>query len=371
MRRTRPCMRRGLLNADLVGPAQADSHFRATLQSAPRLPFCVPHAVIAWTYVERSLQLRPQYWGKPLFRYRPVDKRLIESLNSIEHYFSSPLAFNDPYDCNLDLLEPPSSADAAAVLQGYRDFLEPYFRAIFSRLRQFSARAVDYQSDGTPIGQRYYFDEPMRVLGPKFRQAQEILDVVDAALEGTTNFADVWTALKRQIASNYGVLCFAEHADSLLMWSHYADRHKGIVLEVNESERPVIGWRKFRYHKVRYEPEAKIDVATLGIAASFERLLTRKSPEWSYEKERRLITILGEGPQRARMQSVTGIILGARTYMLPPAERQELADAISSLARRRRPVGKLRIFQAELSRDEFRIEFRRLRVDEIGSTLGL
>jgi hypothetical protein len=40
--------------------------------------------------------------------------------------------------------------------------------------------------------------------------------------------------------------------------------------------------------------------------------LTTKSFEWSYEREWRLITILGAGEQRGRAQSLVGILIGAR-----------------------------------------------------------
>lgn len=93
---------------------------------------------------------------------------------------------------------------------------------------------------------------------------------------------------------NIGVSCFSESDSSLLMWAHYAHNHKGLcveyeLLEFNNQlmfspapvvyceKRPCIGDLKL---------ENSDSLSSFGFL--LDNLLT-KSPEWSYEREWRII----------------------------------------------------------------------------------
>lgn len=90
-----------------------------------------------------------------------------------------------------------------------------------------------------------------------------------------------------------GVACFSESDSDMLMWAHYAHYNKGIcveydMLDMNEQ-------LKFSAIPVLYSSARpcleRIDInATAETAISFLiDNLTTKSPEWSYEREWRII----------------------------------------------------------------------------------
>ena len=106
---------------------------------------------------------------------------------------------------------------------------------------------------------------------------------------------------RRQIAylaSVVRVLCLTEVPDSLLMWSHYADHHKGAVLKFDTydstadyfaSARPV----KYEQSLPSFETPQDLVRRYLGLLVEpkdpTSRQFLTKSREWKYEKEWRVI----------------------------------------------------------------------------------
>ncbi|MFM4770171.1 DUF2971 domain-containing protein [Aeromonas veronii] len=88
-----------------------------------------------------------------------------------------------------------------------------------------------------------------------------------------------------------GIISFTESYNNLLMWSHYADEHKGIVIE-------------FDYHALKTHFNKILSVSNsiervlynrerhevLPCTTSPKRNLLTKSDDWIYEKEHRVIT---------------------------------------------------------------------------------
>ena len=56
-------------------------------------------------------------------------------------------------------------------------------------------------------------------------------------------------------AKRFSVVCFSATRKSILMWSHYADKHKGVVLGSDETKCEVL---KQNLHKVNYEMEPPV-----------------------------------------------------------------------------------------------------------------
>ena len=90
-----------------------------------------------------------------------------------------------------------------------------------------------------------------------------------------------------------GVSCLSESETSLLMWAHYAHNHQGICVEydlleinriLNFSAIPVIYSQERTCFDFLDPQSIQYDAQKLLIQS-----LTSKSPEWSYEKEWRII----------------------------------------------------------------------------------
>jgi hypothetical protein len=99
-------------------------------------------------------------------------------------------------------------------------------------------------------------------------------------------YAQKWHEMKRK----YRVVCFSEVATNILIWSHYADSHKGVVLGFQSNE----GFaRKVSYSRDVPSPVTEEDY--VGYLTSqrpkprpkdaFTKSIYTKSEDWIYEQE--------------------------------------------------------------------------------------
>jgi|ERR1039458_99544 hypothetical protein len=79
----------------------------------------------------------------------------------------------------------------------------------------------------------------------------------------------------------YGIVCFTEHLNSLLMWGHYTDCHRGFVIEF-DPQHDLFTPRDCR--KACYGENRPVFTK-----ASTAHILLCKSSEWAYEDEHRII----------------------------------------------------------------------------------
>jgi len=109
------------------------------------------------------------------------------------------------------------------------------------------------------------------------------------------------------IPERWKIYCLTPVPDSTLMWSHYADDHRGVCLEFG-TDNPIIGIALCVDYRRSYPDWAPHIVANAGAANT---LLT-KSDDWSYEKEYRIIA-LSQGisrPAAAAGLTLDGNFLG-------------------------------------------------------------
>jgi len=118
----------------------------------------------------------------------------------------------------------------------------------------------------------------------------EFLPGVSGIVEAGADLADQqMQKLVREIGEKTGVLCFSQNATEPVLWSHYANHHRGIVLEFEvtddqqkcvkidyRNDRPCVDINRFYREGDDY------------IKPILLSLISRKSPGWSYEDERRL-----------------------------------------------------------------------------------
>lgn len=107
-----------------------------------------------------------------------------------------------------------------------------------------------------------------------------------------------------------GVCCLSQDPREILMWSHYADQHKGLVLQFDVSANPEVFLQAI---SVEYSTEYPVIEWTDPEDTALKIGLLRKFKSWSYEQERRIIRpgsadrLLPFNPS-----ALTGIILGCR-----------------------------------------------------------
>ena len=97
---------------------------------------------------------------------------------------------------------------------------------------------------------------------------------------------------KADINDKYGLHCFSKDWKSPLLWSHYADNHRGICLVFDVPETRLV--------EIEYKAERLVDNdglqedSTLISDTDHEQLLKTKFEQWQYEEEWRWIINLNE-----------------------------------------------------------------------------
>jgi hypothetical protein len=81
---------------------------------------------------------------------------------------------------------------------------------------------------------------------------------------------------RRTMTEKFGLLCFSEDWDDPLLWSHYADKHRGICLGFETDDRIL---KKVKYVKERLPLKLPITKETA------DHLLWTKYWDWKYERE--------------------------------------------------------------------------------------
>lgn len=179
-----------------------------------------------------------------LYKYYGDKPQKLETVMQNKMWYSSPCNFNDVFDCDISIDE--------------KEIFNSIIRMVYSNME---IRV------GSPM-----WKQLRQAVGPQIKSFQAELEK-----QRTTT----------------GISCLSEEFDSLLMWAHYANNHRGMcveyeLLEINKqlgfSPVPII------YSDNRVSVHT-LDSNTLekDIQRIFIESLTSKSPEWSYEKEWRII----------------------------------------------------------------------------------
>ena len=193
-----------------------------------------------------------------LYKYQPFNAQTLANLKQASIWFSAPINFNDPYDCALSVVDPDKLTDA--------DFM----------------RALDYVRSRKQMSEKLKAEMcPDGVPTPAFRES-----VVKSVRR-------VYDERKKVQLEQRGVACFSEHSTDIMMWSHYADGHRGFCLEFDTSLPPFTKAMQVCYSDT--VPSINpIDVLVEDHSDAEDNELLRafvltKAPCWSYEREWRLM----------------------------------------------------------------------------------
>jgi hypothetical protein len=168
-----------------------------------------------------------------------------------------------------------------------------------------------------------------------------------------------WLAMMNQ---QLGVLSLSEVPDNLLMWSHYADQHKGIVIEFDSGHQTFSCKRKetdefYHCRKVVYSNVRPTILSNHGAVS----VLLTKAVDWSYEKEWRIMKSLKDAKIVAHndpfpihlLEMPSGcikrVIFGAGVSSVDVAHEAQRIRAESKLSH-------IRLTRATLKVDEFGLD---------------
>lgn len=213
---------------------------------------------------------------KSFFKYFGTNYFHFESIADSYIYFSPPNYFNDPYDCNQDLIDFPTG--------------KAKNNKLISR-----------------------FKENLKTIG---------------------------------------ISCFSTVNDSILLWSHYANSHRGFCLEFlpaaddSNGIHPLPVCYKESFQKLSFQENRD---------NSIYNMIYTKSNEWSYEKEWRMLKtgLLTDKDRKVNFKnsSLKSIYLGIKC-------EEETINRIKSIIKSKYPNTTL--YQAFRNNDSFKIEFNEI-----------
>jgi hypothetical protein len=200
-----------------------------------------------------------------IFKFRKINKYTLMSIVNSELYFARPDCLNDPFDCQIDIVA---------------SFENAIFRA----------------------------DEQTRGALEKIRH-NDYLKIFQHEIK------------------KMGVCAFSQSQGNRLMWSHYADEHRGICLTyaiprsfIDENIDNIMGITNVDYDNSLSDWFLKEVPKLAGAHASFEdyaktllkKALTVKAKEWGYEEEVRFLR-RSSGAQTINKENLVEVCFGLAT----------------------------------------------------------
>jgi hypothetical protein len=274
-----------------------------------------------------------------LYKYLPPAR--LDVLESRRIRFTQPAAFNDPFEFKPYI-------ESAASQEHLSEYLEQNFDDILRReLKEY------------PILSKLLPGESaLDLLRPLKSSIPDLFQLLQSKF-----LPGVSTAINSSFNVNVGVLCLAEIRDSLLMWGHYTDNHEGFVIGFDQNDsffsvrrgpEDEFGFlRQVKYSRNR----PRVTLANTTGTEWFER----KSDEWAYEKEWRMLRVLADAECRVEglphpiclfsfpEDSVVEIIAGLRCSL-------ELRDRLRTLSK---GYPKAKLLQAQEHSSEYALSIGR------------
>jgi hypothetical protein len=199
-----------------------------------------------------------------LFKFRKLNLTLEKILMNNELKFSSPIEFNDPFDCRI-------VPDSNVNIEDLTLFIETNVPSISHK-------------------------DALSIAKTNFENPDELAKQMRKSIEKTMN--------------DSGICCFSKSKSNLLLWSHYSDNHKGVCLNfnlLNDLEFfsiPTIVEYQREYPKFNFLIETSSFVS---------KLIKTKSIDWIYEEEIRIHNVNGHGFYKFKKESLVELIFGCQS----------------------------------------------------------
>ena len=246
------------------------------------------------------------------YKYRDMNEGNLKIISEGTIRLSSPLDFNDPFDST-------PAYDPASIDEWYKRRPDLFYK----------------------VGKAFKVSPAKRIMD-KGKMTQNLRRVVDSG---------EWS---KALMQTFGVFCVSRNPCNALMWAHYADYHKGFMVEFKidfSARTPRSLLEPMTPLEVTYTKERPIIDWAAG-AGKLELYLLTKSEDWAYEEEERILnTETGPGfypySRELFLHSVTaGVKISDPDFELLKKAVHEASEAIS------KPIP---LYRAKLSTTSYKV----------------
>jgi len=250
------------------------------------------------------------------YKYLPFTEGALKAITESTMKFTCPLEFNDPFDCN------------------------PYYDK--SSITDYPKIRPDlYKRTTQHLGL-----SPAKRIQAKGKIAANLKNSIDIG------------KFRYDLIKNVGIVCLSKDGLNVLMWSHYADFHRGVVLEFRI---PIMGTKKdvalinerltpFPVVYSSQRPHIKLGLEKGNKIV--EKLVLTKSHHWKYEEEERAID-QSRGPgiyHYHRDEILCSVIAG---MMISNKNYEKLQTLVANTSKE--TTLDLQLYKAESINDEYRL----------------
>lgn len=251
---------------------------------------CLNSATLSNPRIDDAIALKEPQLPKRVYKYRRDSTYSRENLNTDTVWMASPDAYNDPYDCSFTVAE-------EQVVTALKKSLIPEFGKVYNlepmQIKELLDKAVSSGTDPLTT----LADAAPKISGSSPGQnpqqmAEFFSRIAPKMIADTIGVLRQWRTVTK-------VCSFSAVNDSILMWGHYAQEHKGFCMEYDleglEGQHPL---RKNLY-PVIYTP------SLYDLTSFIEKLVGPKREDfnpsapllavlhkfvgWSYEEEWRSV----------------------------------------------------------------------------------
>lgn len=126
----------------------------------------------------------------------------------------------------------------------------------------------------------------------------------------------IFRDFKLWTSQRFGLLCFSRRWRNPLLWSHYGDRHRGVVLEFKIDD-DIVSEAQYSPYRLRLDIEKKLASGGFTEDDAYQVAIT-KSKHWKYEDEVRVFVNLADCRYRGGLYfeplgtqiNIVGMVLG-------------------------------------------------------------
>lgn len=198
-----------------------------------------------------------------IYRYRSFNNYTKDIFKNNELWFSNPVDFNDPFDCQINI-----------DTNNSRGEIKTYFEKLIKE-----------------TGQTFDVDNNVELY---YNDKDKLHELVNTA--------------KNNAFGNMGICCFSSCWDDILMWSHYCNSHAGFVMMFDVLEDMDFFSLPFNVIYSNQYPEYNHFKDDKSLA---NKLILTKYSSWEYEKEIR-IHKTGTGNYKFNKNALKEVIVGTK-----------------------------------------------------------
>lgn len=253
-----------------------------------------------WAYMARedfdkAIPLKLNNFPDSFFKYRKLTELAIETIEENYIWLADISSLNDPFECSIQF----DNDECLRTYYGSEKFRESFRVQTGHLLNESEIKKL--KTAEKPFVQFQMICSNRSI---PFKQSPE---------EQHAKIQSRWNEIVDETNINLRICSFSLNNSSLLLWSHYADEHKGLAIEYAFLEVDAI--RTF-LQPVLY----RNNVHKIGL---FEEYTTMqmiasslvKSRDWEYEQEWR-VTVFNQGengfPRKLKVPDPKAIYLGTR-----------------------------------------------------------